>query len=181
MKQPPVVHGAGQINNDNRHCNTLIGSRDPLNQPFKPDWKRSEPFFLLSLSHTRNFLTFANTAAIASGQEIARSLNILVACNSSRVCKRQKITSSVTSAGYTRLPLRTMIAVLPEPYLTVLVLVQQEHCPELGNLGSENALRSCGMASEPVTRSPNIWNFFAHTVLGLVLLLYMISSLEAQG
>jgi len=34
---------------------------------------------------TRNFLTFENTAAIAYGQEIARSLNILVACNSSRV------------------------------------------------------------------------------------------------
>jgi len=42
---------------------------------------------------TRNFLTFANTAAIAYGREIARSLNILVACNNSRVCKRQKITS----------------------------------------------------------------------------------------
>ena len=44
-------------------------------------------------THTRNFLKFANTAAIADGQFLARSLNIFVACNSSRVCKHQKITS----------------------------------------------------------------------------------------
>ena len=43
---------------------------------------------------TRNFLTFVNTTAIAYGQKIARSLMILVLCNSSRVYKRQKITSS---------------------------------------------------------------------------------------
>ena len=42
---------------------------------------------------TRNFLTFVNTTAIAYGQKIARSLKILVLCNSSRVYKRQKITS----------------------------------------------------------------------------------------
>ena len=44
--------------------------------------------------HTRNFLTFVNTTAIAYGQKIARSLKILVLCNSSRVYKRQKITST---------------------------------------------------------------------------------------
>jgi len=46
---------------------------------------------------TRNFLTFVNTTAIAYGQKIARSSNILVACNSGRVYKRQKITSSCSS------------------------------------------------------------------------------------
>ena len=45
---------------------------------------------------TRNFLTFVNTTTIAYGQKIARSLRILVFCNSSRVYKRQEITSTVT-------------------------------------------------------------------------------------
>jgi len=45
---------------------------------------------------TRNFLTFVNTTAIAYGQKIDQSLRILVACNSSRVYKRQKITSTYT-------------------------------------------------------------------------------------
>ena len=44
--------------------------------------------------HTRNFLTFVNTTAIAYGQKIARSLKNSVLCNSSRVYKRQKITST---------------------------------------------------------------------------------------
>ena len=43
--------------------------------------------------NTRNFLTFANAAAITYGQKIARSLNILAICNSSCVYKRQKIMS----------------------------------------------------------------------------------------
>jgi len=43
---------------------------------------------------TRNFLTFVNTTAIAYGQKNDQSLRILVACNSSRVYKRQKITST---------------------------------------------------------------------------------------
>ena len=43
---------------------------------------------------TRNFLTFINTTAIAYGQIIARSLKILVLCNSGRVYKHQKITST---------------------------------------------------------------------------------------
>jgi len=43
-------------------------------------------------SLSRNFLTFVNTTAIGYGQKIARSLNILVACNGRRVYKRQKIT-----------------------------------------------------------------------------------------
>ena len=44
---------------------------------------------------TRNFLTFANTTAIAYGRKAARSLKIFAVCNSGRVCKRQKITSSL--------------------------------------------------------------------------------------
>jgi len=44
--------------------------------------------------YTRNFLTFANTTAIAYGRKVARSLKIFAVCNSSRVCKRQKITST---------------------------------------------------------------------------------------
>ena len=44
--------------------------------------------------NTRNFFTFVNTTAIAEGQKIARSLMISVLCNSSRVYKRQKITST---------------------------------------------------------------------------------------
>jgi len=47
-----------------------------------------------SSSSTRNFLTFVNTTAIAYGQKNDQSLRILVACNSSRVYKRQKITST---------------------------------------------------------------------------------------
>ena len=50
----------------------------------------------LQRSRTRNFLTFVNTTAIAYGQKIARSLKILVLCNSSRVYKRQKITSTMS-------------------------------------------------------------------------------------
>jgi len=45
-------------------------------------------------SLTRNFLTFVNTTTIAYGQKNDQSLRILVACNSSRVYKRQKITST---------------------------------------------------------------------------------------
>ena len=48
---------------------------------------------------TRNFLTFVNTTAIAYGQKIAQSLKILVLCNSSRVYKRQEITSTVVSSA----------------------------------------------------------------------------------
>ena len=54
---------------------------------------------------TRNFLTFVNTTAIAYWQKIARSLMILVLCNSSRVynqrvqynttiAKKKKITTT---------------------------------------------------------------------------------------
>jgi len=46
---------------------------------------------------TRNFLTFANTTAIAYGRKVARSLKIFAVCNSGRVCKRQKITSRVAT------------------------------------------------------------------------------------
>jgi len=51
---------------------------------------------------TRNFLTFVNTTAIAYGQKVDQSLRILVACNSSRVYKRQKITSTDMSAALGR-------------------------------------------------------------------------------
>jgi len=44
---------------------------------------------------TRNFLTFVNATAIAYGRKIDQSLKILVACNSSRFYKRQKIASTV--------------------------------------------------------------------------------------
>jgi len=43
---------------------------------------------------TRNFLTFVNATAIAYGRKIDQSLRILVACNSSRFYKRQKIAST---------------------------------------------------------------------------------------
>ena len=43
---------------------------------------------------TRNFLTFVNTTAIACYQNIAAPGNFLPVCNSSRVYKRQKITST---------------------------------------------------------------------------------------
>jgi len=42
---------------------------------------------------TRNFLTFVNATAIAYGRKIDQGLKILVACNSSRFYKRQKIAS----------------------------------------------------------------------------------------
>ena len=41
---------------------------------------------------THNYLTFANATTIAYRRKIARSLKILVVCNSSRVCKSHKIT-----------------------------------------------------------------------------------------
>jgi len=44
---------------------------------------------------THNFLTFLNTTAIAYRQKIDKSLRILVSCNSSRIYKCQKITSTV--------------------------------------------------------------------------------------
>ena len=48
---------------------------------------------VLPFHNTRNFLTFVNTTAIAYGQKIDQSLRILVACNSSRVYRRRKVTS----------------------------------------------------------------------------------------
>jgi len=53
-------------------------------------------FFFLSSSRqtdTGNFLTFVKTTAIAYGQKMGQSLKILVACNSGRFYKRQKVTS----------------------------------------------------------------------------------------
>ena len=55
--------------------------------------KAPQPPPVAPVTTTRNFLTFVNTTAIAYGQKIAQSLKILVLCNSSRVYKRQKITS----------------------------------------------------------------------------------------
>jgi len=47
---------------------------------------------------TRNFLTFVNTTAIACHQNLEALVVFLPVCNSSRVYKRQKITSTCTSA-----------------------------------------------------------------------------------
>jgi len=44
---------------------------------------------------TRNFLTFVNTTAIAYHQNHDALTDFLPICNSSRVYKRQKITSTV--------------------------------------------------------------------------------------
>ena len=44
---------------------------------------------------TRNFLTFVNTTAIACHQNPEALVVFLPVCNSSRVYKRQKITSTV--------------------------------------------------------------------------------------
>jgi len=49
-------------------------------------------------AYTRNFLTFVNTTAIACYQNIAAPGDFLPVCNSSRVYKRQKITSTVVMA-----------------------------------------------------------------------------------
>ena len=55
------------------------------------------PTGIIPCDGLRNFLTFANTAAtgIAYERKISRSLKILVGYNSSRLRKRQKITSKV--------------------------------------------------------------------------------------
>ena len=45
--------------------------------------------------YTRNFLTFVNTTTIVYGQKPAAPADFLPICNSSRVYKRQKITSTV--------------------------------------------------------------------------------------
>jgi len=50
---------------------------------------------LVTYSSTRNFLTFVNTTAIAYGQKPAAPADFLPICNSSRVYKRQKITSTI--------------------------------------------------------------------------------------
>jgi len=47
------------------------------------------------LRYTRNFLTFANTTAIAYRKNLEAPGNFSPICNSSCVCKRQKITSIV--------------------------------------------------------------------------------------
>jgi len=46
---------------------------------------------------TRNFLTFVNTTAIACHQNPEALVDFLPVCNSSRVYKRQKITSTVSA------------------------------------------------------------------------------------
>jgi len=57
--------------------------------------RRPELTSRVALETTRNFLTFVNTTAIAYGQGISRSRRFLPICNSSRVYKRRKITSTV--------------------------------------------------------------------------------------
>jgi len=54
-----------------------------------------DPTSYYSDSTTRNFLTFANTTAIAYRQNLAAPVNFSPLCNSSCVRKRQKITSTV--------------------------------------------------------------------------------------
>ena len=75
------------------------------------------------LSCTRNFLTFVKTTAIAYGQKMSQSLKILVACDSGRFYKRQKITSTVWY--------RPIDAATSAPFITIIILYnsQSRHSP----------------------------------------------------
>ena len=83
-----------EASNHYPHIRPTWNTRLPRRKtPIRPLFENQGKSTVCTFWHTRNFLTFVNTTAIACYQNIAAPGDFLPVCNSSRVYKRQKITS----------------------------------------------------------------------------------------